>query len=169
MARKIRSVFLLCACLTAGGLLLAKGDSTMTVYEARPAQAGELYALESPYGAEHTVLRVKEILKELQIPVFAEFDHAQNAREVHMELRPATVIVFGSPAVGTQLMQQNPEVAAVLPLKILVWEDSAGVTRAGFIRMELLAARYGLDQNPVIGKIKTLMENIVTRAVSGGK
>lgn len=165
MARKIRSVFVLCACLMTGGLLLAKGDN-MTVNERRPAAAGELYALESAYGAEQTVLRVKEILKELQIPVFAEFDHARNAREVQLEMPPATVIVFGSPAVGTRLMQQNPEAAAVLPLKILVWEDSAGVTRAGFVRMELLAARYGLGGNPVIGKMKTLLENIVMRAVS---
>lgn len=165
MVRKPRG-WILFVCLITAGLLAAKGDGSMTVQEAAFAPDGELYAAVSAHNAQETIKRVKAVLAERQIPVFAEFDHARNAREVNMTLRPATVIVFGSAAVGTKLMQQNPAVAAVLPLKILVWEDASGVTRAGFVRMELLAARYGLDDNPVTGKMKALLEGILAEAVA---
>lgn len=164
MAHKVHGWIVL-VCLMMAGLLAAKGDS-MTVQKAAFSPDGELYALVSAHSAPETVKRVKAILAEKQIPVFAEFDHARNAREVNMALRPATVIVFGSPAVGTLLMQENPAVAAVLPLKILVWEDSSGVTRVGFVRMELLAGRYGLENHPVTSKMKILLESIVAKAVS---
>lgn len=166
MARKTRGWILL-LCLMTAGLLAAKGDGSMTVQAAAFAPDGELYAVTSAYNAPETVKRLKAALAEKQIPVFAEFDHAQNARKVNMTLRPATVIVFGSAEVGTKLMQENPAVAAVLPLKILVWEDASGVTRAGFVRMELISARYGLAGHPVTGKMKTLLESLVARAASG--
>lgn len=166
MARKTRGWILL-FCLMTAGLLAAKGDGSMTVQEAAFAPDGELYAVTSAHNVRETVKRLKAALAEKQIPVFAEFDHAQNAREVNMTLRPTTVIVFGSAAVGTRLMQENPAVAAVLPLKILVWEDALGVTRAGFVRMELIAVRYGITNHPVAETMKTLLEGLVARAASG--
>lgn len=37
---------------------------------------------------------------------------------------PNQVIVFGSPKVGTKLMQENPAISIELPLKISVWNKS---------------------------------------------
>lgn len=55
----------------------------------------------SRFDVETTVNRIKQNLKEMEIPVFALFDHGKNAREVDLDLRPTQVIVFGSPRVGT--------------------------------------------------------------------
>ena len=43
--------------------------------------------------------------------MFAMFDHGRNASEVGMKLPPNKVIVFGSPKVGTLLMQQDPSIS----------------------------------------------------------
>jgi len=43
-----------------------------------------------------------------------------------MKLPPNKVIVFGSPKVGTLLMQQDPSISLELPLRISVWEDADG-------------------------------------------
>ena len=71
---------------------------------------------------------------------------AKNAEEVGLELRPNQVIVFGSPKVGTQLMQENPSISIELPLKISVWEDKNGSVWTTFPQMRVMGAEYGLDK-----------------------
>lgn len=126
----------------------------------------KLYAYESQFGVDETMNRIEETLKTMGIPVFAKFDHGKNAEEVGLELRPNQVIVFGSPKVGTKLMQDNPSISIELPLKISVWEDANGSVWATFPQMKALASEYGLENEPVIGKMQELLEKIVIESAS---
>ncbi|WP_243063910.1 DUF302 domain-containing protein [Humibacter sp. RRB41] len=56
------------------------------------------------------------------IQIFARIDHAGGARAVGLELADEVVLVFGNPAVGTSLMQQDPIAGLDLPLRMLVWD-----------------------------------------------
>ena len=105
-------------------------------------------------------------LHTMGVPVFAKFDHGKNAEEVGLQLRPNQVIVFGSPKVGTKLMQDNPSISIELPLKISVWEDKNGSVWATFPQMRTMAAEYGLEAEPVIGKMQELLEKIVIKGAS---
>lgn len=120
-----------------------------------------LYTYESQFGVDETMARIEQTLKTMGIPVFAKFDHGKNAEEVGLELRPNQVIVFGSPKVGTKLMQENPSISIELPLRISVWQDKNGSVWATFPQMKVLAAEYGLDGEPVVGKMQELLEKIV--------
>ena len=53
-----------------------------------------------------------------------------------------------------------------LPLKISVWEDKNGSVWATFPLMKPMAANYGLENEPVIEKMQTLLENIVIKSAS---
>lgn len=121
---------------------------------------------ESPFSVAETMARLEENLKIRDIPVFAKFDHGKNAEEVGLELRPNQVIVFGSPKVGTKLMQENPEISIELPLKISVWEDKNGKVWATFPQMRTMAAEYGLQNEPVVGKMQELLENLVIQSTN---
>lgn len=121
---------------------------------------------ESPFSVAETMARLEENLKIRDIPVFAKFDHGKNAEEVGLELRPNQVIVFGSPQVGTKLMQENPSISIELPLKISVWEDKNGKVWATFPQMRTIAAEYDLQNEPVIGKMQELLENLVIKSAS---
>lgn len=125
-----------------------------------------LYTYESPFGADETMERVEAQLKKLGIPVFARFDHALNAREAGLAMPPTKVVVFGSPKVGTGLMLENPSVAIELPLRIAVWEDANGSVWVAFRQMDRMAAEYGLEDNPVVGKMQQLLEGIVRGAAN---
>lgn len=125
-----------------------------------------LYTYESQFSVAETMARIEQTLKKMEIPVFAKFDHGKNAEEVGLELRPNQVIVFGSPKVGTKLMQDNPSISIELPLKISVWEDKNGSVWATFPQMKVMAAEYGLDGEPVIGKMQELLQKIVIRSAS---
>lgn len=139
----------------------AFGDLLSTNYDDE-----KLYLFEGQLPVAQTVNRLEAELNRRGIPVFAKFDHAENARQVGLELRPTTVLVFGSPKVGTGLMQADQSVALELPLRIAVWQDEAGSTWLAFPRMGRLTAEYGLQDHPVTPKLQRLLEELVRRAGS---
>lgn len=125
-----------------------------------------LFLRESSFGVDETMARIEAELKRRNIPVFARFDHAQNAKEVNLELRPTRVIVFGSPSFGTGLMQADQSIALDLPLRISVWEDAKGSVWVAFPQMNKLTAAYGQEGNPVAVKMQSLLEEVAAKACS---
>lgn len=104
--------------------------------------------------------RLLNVMTAEKIPVFAVIDHKANAVEVGLEMTDARVLIFGNPAVGTKLMQLNPEIALDLPLKFLLWKSPDGVILS-WNSLPWLAQRYGMDTNiEVIQKINALMEKL---------
>lgn len=125
-----------------------------------------LYTYESQFSVPETMSRLEQNIKAAGIPVFAKFDHGKNAEEVGLELRPNQVIVFGSPKVGTKLMQDNPSISIELPLKISVWENKDGSVWLTFPFMAQMAANYNMPDNPIIGKMQSLLENLVIKSAN---
>lgn len=128
------------------------------------SEARNLCLVEGRLPVDETVHRLKDELKARSIPVFATFDHARNAEDVGLSLRPTVVVVFGSPQVGTALMQTDQRISLELPLRIAVWEDEAGRTQLAFPAMKELAGRYGLGDQPVIAKMQQLLEGLANQA-----
>ena len=126
------------------------------------SEARNLCLVEGRLPADETVRRLKDELAARSIPVFATFDHARNAEDVGLDLRPTTVVVFGSPQVGTALMQADQRIALELPLRIA----EAGRTWLAFPTMKELAERYGLGEMPVIAKMQELLENLANQAAN---
>lgn len=139
----------------------AFGDLLSTNYD-----DNRLYLYESQFDAKKTVSRLEAALKSREIPLFAKFDHAENAREAGLELRPTTVLVFGSPKVGTQLMQLDQSISLELPLHISVWQDADGSTWLAFKRLSRIAEDYGMEDNKVLPKMQELLEKLVIEAGS---
>ena len=151
-------------------MLAQNGETIMKESENHQTETGRnanlLCTYESQFSVAETMARIEQTLKKMEIPVFAKFDHGKNAEEAGLELRPNQVIVFGSPKVGTKLMQDHPSISIELPLKISVWEDNNGSVWATFPQMKVMAAKYGLDGEPIIGKMQELLEKIVIRSAS---
>jgi uncharacterized protein (DUF302 family) len=55
------------------------------------------------------------------------------------------VFIFGNPQVGTRLMQCEQTSAIDLPLKALVWEDSARAVWVGYEDPRRLAERHTIQ------------------------
>lgn len=123
-----------------------------------------LVLYESVHDVPGTMARIEAYLKDRGIPVFARFDHGQNAREAGLEMLPSEVIVFGSPKVGTGLMQANPGIATELPLRVAVWQDKDGSVWISYPRMDKIARAYGVDNDPSIVPIRKLLADIASHA-----
>jgi uncharacterized protein (DUF302 family) len=92
--------------------------------------------------------------------IFARIDQAAEAAAVGLELRPTILILFGNPKAGTPLMQQFPNLALDLPLRVLVWEE-AGKVHVSFVGPDELRDRYNLPITPfeaVPGLIKNALD-----------
>ncbi|HET9980537.1 MAG TPA: DUF302 domain-containing protein, partial [Ktedonobacterales bacterium] len=57
------------------------------------------------------------------------------------------VLIFGSPLAGTPLMVAAPLLALELPLKALVWQDTAGQTHVSYTSPAYLARRYAVPDD----------------------
>jgi uncharacterized protein (DUF302 family) len=102
----------------------------------------DLVTLPSTHGAPETVERLKVLLAQKGIELFAHIDHAAAALKVGLSLRPTQVLIFGNPKAGTPLMQSKQSVGLDLPLRALVWEDEAGKVWLTYRRVEALARQH---------------------------
>ena len=99
--------------------------------------------------------------------IVAELDHAANAASVDLELRPTRLIVFGNPALGTQLMQSEQTVGIDLPQKMLVYEDADGDVFVAYNDPDFLADRHDLDDvSDVNDTIETALATLAEAATS---
>ena len=80
----------------------------------------------------------------LGLQLFARVDHAANAAQVGMQLRPTELVIFGNARGGTPLMQDSQTAGIDLPLKALVWEDEDGRVWLTYNDAAWLSRRHGL-------------------------
>jgi len=102
----------------------------------------DLVTLPSAHGANETVERLKALLDQKKIHVFADIDHAAGAKEVGLALRPTQVLIFGNPRAGTPLMQSQQTIGLDLPLRLVVWEDDSGKVWVTYRRVAALARHH---------------------------
>ncbi len=127
----------------------------------------DLVTLPAARGAAETAERLKALLAQKGVELFADVDHAAAAGKVGLSLRPTRVLIFGNPKAGTPLMQGRQTLGLDLPLRVLVWEDEAGKVWLTYRRAEGLARQHGLTDHAE--EVKGLDEGLaaLARAAAG--
>jgi uncharacterized protein (DUF302 family) len=74
--------------------------------------------------------------------LFAAIDHSGEAARVGLAMRETRLLIFGNPRSGTPLMVAAPLLALDLPLKALIWQDTAGQVWVSYLSPAWLAQRY---------------------------
>jgi uncharacterized protein (DUF302 family) len=101
----------------------------------------------SPHTVDETVNRLKSILAQRGVQVFALIDHSGEAEKVGLKMRPTKLLIFGNPKGGTPLMVAAPTLAIDLPLKALVWEDEGGKVWVTHNSPEYLQQRHRVPED----------------------
>jgi uncharacterized protein (DUF302 family) len=129
-----------------------------------------LITVRSGFSVNGTIDRLTAAVTSRGMTVFAAIDHAANAAEVGMDLRPTQLLIFGNPRAGTVLMQDQQSVGLDLPLRTLVWEDEAGDVWATYNDPHWLATRYALGQTSsgAVDAVAAGMPVVLAEATSGG-
>jgi uncharacterized protein (DUF302 family)/uncharacterized membrane protein YidH (DUF202 family) len=100
----------------------------------------------SNHSVDQTVEKLQGILQAKDVTLFALVDHSGEAEKAGLKMRPTKLLIFGNPKGGTPVMVAAPTAAIDLPLKILVWEDSAGKVWASYNSPSYLQQRHGIPQ-----------------------
>ena len=145
-----------------GLLLLCSGIFLFTPTYSLAADG--LIAMKSAHKVEETVARLEKVLQDKDMTIFAKVDHAAGAKKVGKSLRPTQLLIFGNPQGGTPFMECDQTVGIDLPLKALIWEDAEGQVWLGYNDPAYIAARHGVSDCPVAGKIKGALENFAKAA-----
>ena len=95
-------------------------------------------------------------------------DHAAHAAHRGLALRPTELIIFGNPAVGTALMQDEQTCGIDLPMKALAWQDASGSVWLTHNGMAWLGGRHRLGEKSAAA-VREIEEMVVRscRAAAG--
>ncbi|NHN59992.1 MULTISPECIES: DUF302 domain-containing protein [Halorussus] len=141
----------------------ATSDGEETTNAAPDADAG-LVTVSSTESVGATVERIEEDIEDNDdLILVTTVDHAGNARNAGLDLRPTTLILFGNPNLGTQLMQASRTAGIDLPQKLLVWAAEDGTANVTYNDPQWLAERHDIEgQEDVVGTIAAALESLAT-------
>jgi len=124
-----------------------------------------LTSIRSRFGPKETMDRLQAEIRAQGMTVFARIDHAAGAAEVGLTLPPTELIIFGNARGGTPLMQSVQTVGIDLPLKALVWQDTAGTTWLSYNEPSWTAQRHGVaNAEPVVTKMTAALSAMSRKA-----
>ena len=114
----------------------------------------------SRHAYAETIGRLRSEIERRHLTLFIAIDQKLEAERAGLELRLTTLLIFGSPAAGTRVMEASPEAAIDLPLKILVWEDETAQVWVAVNDAAYLQRRHQLadDLLPVLGAARIVVE-----------
>lgn len=128
--------------------------------------SGELVITRAGRDVAATVTLLTAALARRGIALFATIDHAAGARAAGLELNDEVLLIFGSPAVGTVLMQADPHSGLDLPLRMLVWTQD-GTTSVAYRDPRGLADDHHLAAHgEVLGKLSGVLAQLAAEAAT---
>ncbi|PFH04628.1 uncharacterized protein (DUF302 family) [Collimonas sp. PA-H2] len=117
----------------------------------------------SAFTFSQTLERLTDAIAVSGMTLFARIDHQAAAAQVGLAMPPTTVLVYGNPQGGTPLMLEAPALALDLPLRVLVREDTDGVTQVMFHAAAALLHSVGLasDKAANLSKAEAIILNAI--------
>lgn len=99
---------------------------SLSAQEETAASEGMItYASNADFAA--TLARVEPAVTARGLFLMRVLDHASAAAQFGQTMSSNSVVLFGNPKVGSQIMQCAPKVGIDLPQKLLVWEEGGTV------------------------------------------
>lgn len=131
------------------------------------ADVAGLVSKPSPHSVAETLDRLEAALDANDIQVALRWDHAEKAEQADFELRDTELLLFGNPALGSQLFTSAQSSGIDLPMKALAWEDESGQVWLAYNDPAYLAERHGIDdRDEVIATMTNALDNLTDAAVS---
>jgi uncharacterized protein (DUF302 family) len=111
--------------------------------------------------------RLQAEIRAKGMTVFARIDHAAGAAEVGLTLAPTELIIFGNARGGTPLMQASQTAGIDLPLKALVWQDTAGTTWLSYNEPGWIVQRHNVaNAEQVVNSMGTALSAMSRKAAN---
>ncbi len=124
-----------------------RGSAQSTETLMTPTMENGIIAIPSNHSVDQTVEKLKAILQEKGVTLFALIDHSGEAEKAGLKMLPTKLVIFGNPKAGTPLMLAAPSMAIDLPLKILISEDARGKVWVSYNAPSYLRQRHSVPED----------------------
>ena len=138
---------------------------SIVTFAAATAMAGALNAshlttAQSDLSVDEAVKKFEKVVASRNITVFDVIEHSKLADKVGLKMADTTVVIVGSPKVGTLLMQCEPKIALEMPLKFLFYKDG-DKTVIAYEDVKDIATRYGAQECEAVSKLSAAQANLL--------
>jgi uncharacterized protein (DUF302 family) len=126
-----------------------------------------LNTVESQNDHATTVAKFINLIETEGLTYYSTIDHQANAKNVNMNLKPETVVIFGNPKMGTVLMNCNASMGLDLPLRMLFSTDYEGITTITYTNPEYWSLKHNIkDKNclDILNKAKMALQSLAEEA-----
>jgi uncharacterized protein (DUF302 family) len=112
-----------------------------------------------------SVARLVDAVEGAGARIFAKVNFAEGAATQGEALRPTTVVIFGSPKIGSTALQQGQTMGLYLPLRVLFYEDANGQTWATYDDPGAVAPSHGVAADtPAVLRMQAALSRFVGAA-----
>ena len=134
---------------------------------AASAASAAMVEKSSPHSVAETIDRLVAAVENAGASVVARVNHSGAAEKAGLEMRPAELLIFGNPKVGTPLMQADMAMTVVVPLRVAAYEDSDGQVIVVYENIADVAEAYGVDpQSEAVTTIAGALDKLTGAAVA---
>jgi len=132
---------------------------------AEPDREDGIVKARSVYPYADTIARLKNDIADKGIKFFAEIDQTRLAADAGVKLQPSTLLVFGNPPLGTQLMTSNPNAGLDWPVRVLVVQDENGEVWTVYTDFEWIKRRHHITDRDAQFKMAATVIASITASV----
>jgi uncharacterized protein (DUF302 family) len=130
------------------------------------APAEGVIRVQSAYGFDDTVARIKADVAAKGIRFFDEIDQSQLGAGANIELRPSKLLIFGNPPLGVQFLTSNPLAGLDWPVRMLVVQDPDGKVWVAYSDFAFVAHRYAIADRDAAFKMATEVSGSIAASVA---
>jgi uncharacterized protein (DUF302 family) len=126
-----------------------------------------IVTIESEFDFETTLQRVREAIESQDDTLwFGTIDFASDGAGVGIDVRPATLMLFGGPVPGAKAMSDAPILGLdAFCQKLLVWQDDEGRVQVSFNDLLVLADRFEVGRSLPLRVINRRITQTFSEAV----
>jgi len=132
-----------------------------------PAADSGVVRVQSAYGVDETVARIKADVAAKGIKFFSEIDQSALAQGAGTSLPRSTRVQFGNPPLGIQFLTANPYAGLDWPVRMLVLQDADGKVWVAWTDFDYVAHRHHITNRDAQFKMASEVAASIAHSTAG--
>ena len=130
---------------SAGAAFMLVASASIAAPAPPPSADSGVLRIESRYGVDETVTRLKAAVAAKGIRFFSEINQSELANGAGIALNRSTLIQFGNPPLGIQFLTASPYAGLDWPVRMLVFQDGDNHVWVSWTNFDYIAGRHHID------------------------
>jgi uncharacterized protein (DUF302 family) len=155
--------YIVAAFLALAAILLAAASPPVASPADPQLARGGVVQIGSADPMADTIDRLEHHIASKGITFFTAIGQANLGAVAGIPLDPSTLLMFGNPALGVQFITSSPAAGLDWPVRLLVYQDAAGIVWAAYTDFAWIARRHRIaDREAALSKASEVNASITS-------